>query len=65
MEWPQYASLMLMELYDMEGEVYVRIIYNGDVLALSFCNSETLCDYKTFSKYLASVTPSNPAIQCL
>ena len=64
MEWPPYASMMLIELFDMSGKNYVRITYNGQVLPLRFCGSETLCDFDTFSGYLKSVTPSNPAIQC-
>lgn len=64
MEWPPYASMMLLELYDQGGEMYVRIVYNGNVLPLKFCGSKTLCDFKTFSGYMKSVTPSDPALQC-
>ena len=64
MEWPPYASMILIELYDRAGKKYVRITYNGEVLPLQFCNSELLCDYETFSQYMNSVTPSNPALQC-
>jgi acid phosphatase len=64
MVWPAYASMMLMELYEKAGKSYVRVVYNGKVLNLSFCNSETLCDFETFSSYMKSVTVSDPAIQC-
>ena len=64
MKWPAYASMMLIELYEKAGTFYVRVIYNGEVLPMSFCNSETLCDFKTFSEYMKTVTPSNPALQC-
>ena len=64
MEWPPYASLMLMELFDQAGKRYVRVTYNGQVLSLSFCGSQTLCDYETFSNYLKSITPSDPGLQC-
>ena len=64
MQWPAYASMMLIELYDVTGKFYVRIVYNGQVLKLPFCNSETLCDFSTFSGHMKSVTPSDPALQC-
>ena len=64
MEWPPYASMMLMELFDQEGKKYVRVTYNGNVLPLAFCGSQTLCDFETFSEYLETVTPSDPAVQC-
>ena len=59
--------MILMELYSVSsGSGYsVRIIYNGQVLKMPFCGSATLCDYKTFSEYMATVTPSDPAKQCL
>lgn len=64
MVWPPYASMMLIELYDKAGKFYVRVVYNGKVLPLLFCNSETLCDFDTFSSYMKSVTPYDPALQC-
>jgi hypothetical protein len=65
MDWPPYASMMLIELFEMaSGDLYVRVTYNGEVLSLKFCNSHTLCDYWTFWTYMQSVTPSNPAFQC-
>ena len=64
MEWPPYASMMLVELFDLAAKNYVRVTYNGQVLSLPFCGSQTLCDFETFSGYLGSVTPSNPAQQC-
>ena len=64
--WPPYASMILMELYGVAGSNYsVRVIYNGKVLQLPFCGSKTLCDFKTFSNYMSTVTPSDPAKQCL
>jgi len=51
MRWPPYASMMLLELYDISGEHYMRIIYNGEVLELPFCGSKALCSYAAFSSY--------------
>ena len=64
MVWPPYASMMLIELYEKAGKFYVRVIYNGEVLTLPFCDSVTLCDFETFSSYMKSVTVSDPAVQC-
>lgn len=63
--WPPYASMILLELYDVGGKYMVRVIYNGKVLQLPFCGSRTLCDFETFSNYMSTVTPSDPAKQCL
>lgn len=65
--WPPYASMMLIELYKTTASssgYSVRVVYNGIVYKLPFCGSD-LCDYKTFSVYLSTVTPSDPARQCL
>ena len=62
--WPVYGSMMLLELYEMSGKFYVRIVYNGDVLEMPFCGKKTLCDFDTFSSYMYSITPTNPALQC-
>ena len=64
MMWPPYASMMLIELYEMKEKHYVRVIYNGDVLPLTFCDSSTLCDFDTFSDYMKTVTPSNFPVNC-
>ena len=56
--------MILLELYDQSGKYYVRVIYNGKVLSLPFCGSSTLCDFDTFSSYMQSVTPYDPALQC-
>lgn len=64
MEWPPYASMMLIELYDKAGKFYVRVLYNGELLPMPFCNFETLCDFEIFSEYMKTVTPSDPALQC-
>lgn len=66
--WPPYASMMLIELYKTTASssgYSVRVVYNGKVYNLPFCNGSDLCDYKTFSTYLSTITPSDPARQCL
>ena len=66
--WPSYASMILIELYKTTTSTSgfsVRVVYNGKVLSLPFCAGSSLCDYKTFSAYLSTVTPSDPAKQCL
>ena len=57
--WVPYASMILMELYknSSSSQFSVRIIYNGKVLNLPFCRGAQLCDYDTFSSYMASITP--------
>lgn len=58
-EWPHYASMMLVELYNIthsSGRA-VRIVYNGKILSMPFCGNATLCDYNTFSQYMSTVTP--------
>ncbi len=58
--WPPYASMLLIELYQTskDNKHSVRIVYNGKVLSPPFCK-DGLCDYETFSGYLATVTPPN------
>lgn len=66
--WPPYASVMLIELYKTTASssgYSVRVVYNGKVYNLPFCSGSDLCDYKTFSTYLSTITPSDPARQCL
>ncbi len=68
--WPHYASMFLMEVYEVSGGSghAVRLIFNGEVLQLPFCSGsaseEGLCDYKEFSNYLATITPTDPSLQC-
>lgn len=58
--WPTYASMMLIELYSTRSGQSVRVVYNGKVIQLPFCGSAgDLCDYKMFSKYMATITPNN------
>ena len=66
--WPPYASMMLIELYETTASssgYSVRVVYNGKVYNLPFCSGSDLCDYKTFPTYLSTITPSDPARQCL
>ena len=65
--WPLYASTLLLELYKTPSSASghaVRGIYNGKVLEFPFCSNKTLCDYKEFSGYLASIVPTDPVKQC-
>ncbi len=68
--WPAYASMFLMEVYEVSGGSghAVRLIFNGEVLQLPFCScsaaDEGLYDYKEFSNYLGTITPTDPAREC-
>lgn len=59
--WPPYASMMLIELYSTGSGFSVRIVYNGEVIQLPFCDSTGagLCDYNKFFSYMATVTPNS------
>ena len=66
-DWPPYASMLLMEVYEISsGSGHaVRLVYNGKVLKLPFCSGEEgVCDYKDFASYMATVTPTDPSKQC-
>ena len=64
MEWPHYASMMLLELFDISGKYYIRLTYNGRELKLPFCELKILCSFDEFSYYMLKITPSDPAVQC-
>ncbi|XP_011406697.1 PREDICTED: counting factor 60-like [Amphimedon queenslandica] len=56
--WPPYSSMMLFELYSTStAPAAVRVLYNGKIKTLPFCNGQELCSYETFSNYLSTVTP--------
>ncbi|ELP91887.1 hypothetical protein EIN_398170 [Entamoeba invadens IP1] len=60
--WPPYASYIIFELYEKEGENYIRVGYNNKYLDLNFCEKDAngLCKFKSFYDHLqAKVLPLN------
>ena len=60
--WPPYASRLTFELYEHVNEPgthEVRILYNGNVMTLPFCNNASTCPWKaTFSPYVEKFIPT-------
>lgn len=57
--WPPFSSMMLLELYSTPSydSHTVRVMYNGEIKEMPFCNNKELCDFETFAQYLTTVIP--------
>ena len=47
-----FASSIYLELYDVFGVWYVRAQYNGNNLALSGCNGQSMCQLEPFLQHM-------------
>ena len=65
--WPRYASVINFEAYASGGATvpdFVRIIYNGNELALPACGHDAVCSWKEWLAIVAAVVPSNLKAVC-
>ena len=51
--WPPYASHIDIEHFVKDGEYYMRVVYNNDVLHLPFCKQKDgMCTFKEYRDYV-------------
>ncbi|EKE38315.1 hypothetical protein ENUP19_0078G0010 [Entamoeba nuttalli] len=51
--WPPYASHIDIEIYSFEGERYVRVVYNNEVISLPICHQvDGFCKWEEYKDYL-------------
>ena len=64
--WPPYASQMIFEIYETAGanSFSMRILYNGKVLKMPFCNDQEMCDTDTVKAYTATFLPESVEKDC-
>ncbi|KAH3761509.1 hypothetical protein Pelo_6659 [Pelomyxa schiedti] len=51
--WPKYAAYILFELFDVNGALYVRVVYNGEQMSLPDCLDTPEWQACTFNKFTA------------
>ncbi|XP_028391161.1 counting factor 60-like [Dendronephthya gigantea] len=63
--WPPYASQMIFEVYQMTDNSHtMRILYNGKVMKLPFCDDKELCNTDIVKEYVAKFEPESVAKDC-
>lgn len=63
--WPPYASQMITEIYQVGEDLYaVRILYNGKVMKLPFCENKEMCDVERVRQHLAKFEPESVEKNC-
>ena len=63
--WPPYASQLIFEVYQMSDNSFsLRILYNGKVQKMPFCNNKEMCDMDTVEKHLATIEPESVEKNC-
>jgi len=64
--WPRYASSLQFELYyhhDLQ-EYMVQVLYNGEVINIPPCGTNTLCRFSIFKKISMKYVPADYDLQC-
>lgn len=51
MRWSPYASTIVMELFELDSRIFVRVLYNGEFLQSNVCDFSR-CPFEVFSKHL-------------
>lgn len=65
-KWTPYASYFIIELYEITGGSYaIRIMYNGEVQKLPFCEDKEICDMDTVKKYVETIVPKDRESECM
>lgn len=63
--WPPYASQLIFEVYQMSDNSFsLRILYNGKVQKMPFCNNKEMCDMDTVERHLATIEPESVEKNC-
>lgn len=64
--WPAYASQLVFEVYQMEDLSFsLRILYNGKVQKMPFCENKEICNINTVvSGYLKTILPESVEKNC-
>ena len=47
-KWPPYSSSLIFEVLSIDKNDYVRIVYNGDLMKLNWCNELSKCPISKF-----------------
>jgi hypothetical protein len=64
--WPPYASQLIFEVYEMSDQSFsLRILYNGKVMKMPFCDNKEMCDIKTtVVEYVRTIVPESVEKDC-
>ena len=63
--WPPYTSQLIFEIYEMSDNSFsMRILYNGKVMKMPFCNNQEMCNTDTVKAYTATFLPESVEKDC-
>ena len=63
--WPPYASQLIFEVYQMADNSFsMRILYNGKVQKLPFCDNKEMCNTDTVEEYISRFEPESVEKDC-
>ena len=64
--WPPYASQLIFEVYEMADNAHaMRILYNGKVMKLPFCDDKEMCNTEIVKEYIAKFEPESVEKDCM
>lgn len=58
--WPPYSSMINMDVFEIDGAMFLRIVYNGEVLDIPWCGSQHGPKYCSLDSFIDFVRPLMP-----